>query len=125
MDECNPFPQSCALSLDSPYCNQLDIECFSLMMKDPTYCYKFYWLEAIVKLIDENFERATFDAIIDEMIANAWYTVLEYHVHLSGMLKVEFRDALELVIIKLAAKSKLPSIPTIPHLPFSVLKKGR
>ena len=109
MDECNPFPQSCALSLDSPYCNQLDIECFSLMMKDPTYCYKFYWLEAIVKLIDENFERATFDAIIDEMIANAWYTVLEYHVHLSGMLKGEFRDALELVIIELAAKSELPS----------------
>ncbi|WP_295072242.1 hypothetical protein [uncultured Fibrobacter sp.] len=41
------------------------------MMKDPTYCYKFYWLEAIVKLIDENFEQATFDTIIDEMIANA------------------------------------------------------
>ena len=79
------------------------------MMKDPTYCYKFYWLETIVKLIDENFERATFDAIIDEMIANAWYTVLEYHVHLSGMLKGEFRDALELVIIELAAKSELPS----------------
>lgn len=109
MDERNPFPQSCALSPDSPYCNQLDIECFSLMMKDPTYCYKFYWLEAIVKLIDEDIEQATFDAIIDEMIANAWYTVLEYHVHLSGMLKGEFRDALELAIIELATKSELPS----------------
>ena len=109
MDEYNSFPQSLALDISSPYCNQLDVECFSLMMKNPTYCYKFYWLEAIVKLIDEDFAQATFDAIIDEMIANAWYTVLEYHVHLSGMLKGEFRDALELAIVQLAAKSELPS----------------
>ena len=109
MDEYNSFPQSLALDISSPYCNQLDVECFSLMMKNPTYCYKFYWLEAIVKLIDEDFAQATLDAIIDEMIANAWYTVLEYHVHLSGMLKGEFRDALELAIVLLAAKSELPS----------------
>ena len=109
MDEYNSFPQSLALDISSPYCNQLDVECFSLMMKNPTYCYKFYWLEAIVKLIDEDFAQATLDAIIDEMIANAWYTVLEYHVHLSGMLKGEFRDALELAIVQLAAKSELPS----------------
>ena len=78
------------------------------MMKDPTYCYKFYWLEAIVKLIDEGVERASFDTIIDEMISNAWFTVLEYHIHLSGMLKGEFRDALELAIVCLSEKSALP-----------------
>ena len=76
MDECNPFPQSCALSLDSPYCNQLDIECFSLMMKDPTYCYKFYWLEAIVKLIDEDVNVASFDAIIDEMLGTPFWNTM-------------------------------------------------
>ena len=75
MAEYNSFPQSLALDINSPYCNQLDIECFSLMMKDPTYCYKFYWLEAIVKLIDEDMNEASFDAIIDEMIANAWFTL--------------------------------------------------
>ena len=109
MDECNPFPQSLALDINSPYCNQLDVECFSLMMKDPTYCYKFYWLEAIVKLIDEDVNVASFDAIIDEMIANAWFTVREYHIHLSGMLKGEFRDALELAVTDLAEKSGLQS----------------
>lgn len=109
MDEFNSFPQSCALDINSPYCSQLDIECFSLMMKDPTYCYKFYWLEAIVKLIDEGVERASFDTIIDEMISNAWFTVLEYHIHLSGMLKGKFRDALELAIACLFEKSALPS----------------
>ena len=46
-------------------------------MKDPSFCYKFYWLEAIVKLISEGVTETTFDAIIDEMIANAWYSVLQ------------------------------------------------
>ena len=27
-------------------------------MQSPSYCYKFYWLEAIVKLISENKEEA-------------------------------------------------------------------
>ena len=60
-----------ALNIDTKYYNLLDIEGFSLMMKDPSYCYKFYWLEAIVILISEGIKETTFDAIIDEMIANA------------------------------------------------------
>lgn len=31
----------------------LDIEGFSQMMKDPSYCYKFYWLERAVNLLSE------------------------------------------------------------------------
>ena len=54
-------------------------------------------------------EAQTIANIIDEMIANAWFTVREYHIHLSGMLKGEFRDALEFAIVQLAAKSELPS----------------
>ena len=42
------------LHIDSGYYNTLDIEGFSRMMKDPSYCYKFYWLEAIVQLISED-----------------------------------------------------------------------
>ena len=30
------------------YYNALEIEGFSRMMKDPSDCYKFYWLEVIV-----------------------------------------------------------------------------
>ena len=59
--------------IDNQYYNSLDIEAFSQMMKNPSYCYKFYWLEAIVRLISENVTETTFDEIIDEMIANAWY----------------------------------------------------
>lgn len=59
------------LTIDAHYYNKLDIEGFSRMMKDPSYCYKFYWLEAIVQLISENRCEATYDEIIDEMISNA------------------------------------------------------
>ena len=63
------------LIIDEKYYNMLDIEGFSHMMKDPSYCYKFYWLEAIVQLISEDIGEAAFDAVIGEMICNAWYSV--------------------------------------------------
>ncbi|MBQ8994567.1 MAG: HNH endonuclease [Oscillospiraceae bacterium] len=79
------------------------------MMKDPSYCYKFYWLEALVQLILEGKAEATFDEIIDEMIANAWYSVNEFHIHLSGMVLGEPRDGLERSITRLRDISDLPA----------------
>ena len=100
----------CHLEIDQKYYNNLDIEGFSQMMKDPSFCYKFYWLEAIVQLISENIVETTFDAIIDEMISNAWYSVREFHVHLSGIQSDgEVRDGLERAIMLLTELSDLPA----------------
>ena len=89
------------LEIDGNYYNSLDIEAFSQMMKDPSYCYKFYWLEAIVHLISQDISDTCFDAIIDEMICNAWYSVREFHIHLSGMqADGEVRDGLERAVFK-------------------------
>ena len=98
------------LTIDGKYYNTLDIESFSLMMKDPSYCYKFYWLEAIVQLISEGIREATFDAIIDEMICNAWYSVREFHIHLSGMQPTgQVKDGLERAVLLLTELSDLPA----------------
>ena len=98
------------LTIDGKYYNKLDIEAFSLMMKDPSYCYKFYWLEAIVQLISEGVSEATFDAVIDEMICNAWYSVREFHIHLSGVgADGQVRDGLERTVLKLTELSDLPA----------------
>ena len=43
-------------SIEAKYKNTLDLKDFFLMLKDPTFSYKFYWLEAIVKLISEEKE---------------------------------------------------------------------
>lgn len=63
-----------SFAIDTKYYNQLDIEGFSHMMKDPSYYYKFYWHEAIVQLISEGVTETTFDTVIDEMICNAWFS---------------------------------------------------
>ena len=89
-----------SLEIDHRYYNKLDIEGFSQMMKAPSFCYKFYWLEAIVGLMAANVTETTFDAIIDEMIANAWYSVREFHIHLSGIQSDgSVKDGLERAII--------------------------
>lgn len=98
------------LKINGTYENTLDIEGFAQMMKDPSYCYKFYWLEAIVDLISRDITETTFDEIINEMIANAWYSVREFHIHLSGIQADSLvRDGLERAIQKLTAISSLPA----------------
>ena len=99
-----------SLTIDGKYHNTLDIEGFSKIMKDTSYCYKFYWLEAIVDLISEGIQDTTFDAIIDEMICNAWYSVREFHIHLSGMQADGLvRDGLERAVLRLTELSDLPA----------------
>ena len=108
MAEFDPSKADGKLNISREYYNTLDVEGFARMMKDPSYCYKFYWLEAIVKLILEGVTETTFDAVIDEMICNAWYSVREFHIHLSGMqLDGQVRDGLERAILTLTGLSDL------------------
>ena len=105
MDQYSGTPR---LKIDEAYYNTLDIPSFALMLKDPSYCYKFYWLEAIVQLIAEGATQTTFNDIIDEMICNAWYSVREFHIHLSGLGQAgDVRDGLERAILKLSDLSDL------------------
>ena len=98
------------LDIDPAYYNTLDITSFALMLKDPSYCYKFYWLEAIVNLISADVKDTTFNEIIDEMICNAWYSVREFHIHLSGLYgDGEVRDGLERAVLRLTELSDLPA----------------
>ena len=94
--------------IDKKYHNKLDIEGFSKMMNAPTCCYKFYWLEAIVQLIAANKIEATYDEIINQMISNAWYPVLEYHIHLSGIYgEGTIKDNLEKAVLRLHKLTRL------------------
>ena len=96
------------LIIDKRYYNTLDIEGFSKMMNSPSYCYKFYWLEAIVQLISADKTEATYDEIIYKMISNAWYPVLEFHIHLSGIYgEGIIKDNLEKAVLRLQEISNL------------------
>lgn len=114
------------LTIETKYYNSLDIEGFSRMMKDPSYCYKFYWLEAIVKLISKNRREASYDEIINEMIANAWYSVLGFHIHLSGIWgDGTIKDNLERAIIKLKELSDLPANASDTEIKNAIAKFDR
>lgn len=93
--------------LDKKYHNELDIQSFCLMLKDPSACYKFYWLGAIVKLVSQGKTELTFNEIIDEMIIDAWYSVLEYKLHLSPFRNGGVIDAVELAVKRLSEISGL------------------
>lgn len=78
------------------------------MMNSPSYCYKFYWLESIVQLISADKVAVTYDEVINKMISNAWYPVLEYHIHLSGIYgDVAMKDNLEKAVLTLHELSLL------------------
>ena len=96
------------LTIDGDYINTLEIESFSRMMDSPSFCYKFYWLDAIVNLVIADVLETTFNDIIDEMIASAWYSVVEFHIHLSGVIYKD-KDNLERAVNKLHSLSDLSS----------------
>lgn len=56
----------------------------------------------------ENKTGATHDEIIDKMISNAWYSVLEFHIHLSGIWSDGgIKDNLERAVVKHRELSRL------------------
>ena len=70
--------------IELPYSEELNIGYLSRML-DPdrtTNCYKFFWFQAILNKLSLEHTRFTYDELINEMIADAWYMVTEYHLHL-------------------------------------------
>lgn len=85
--------------------NQLTVEesrKFSAMLGDPTQSYKFYWLEALIKLRISK-KELLFEAIINEMIFNAWYSVAQYHVNLGPFIDGKPSSYLEIAVKEIQA----------------------
>lgn len=89
-----------------PYSDELNIGYLSRLFDNTTNCYKFFWFQAILSKITEKNNRFTFEELIDEMIADAWYMVTEYHLRL-GPLGIT--DNLEEVVKYIFAKYKFRS----------------
>ncbi len=68
-----------------PYSDELNIGYLSRLFDNTTNCYKFFWFLAILRKVDRDHNRFSFDELIDEMIADAWYMVTEYHLRLGPL----------------------------------------
>lgn len=86
-----------------PYSDTLDIAHFSRLFDNKSECYKLFWFQAIAGKVKEGQHIITFETLINEMIADAWYMVSEYHLNLGPS------DALERVVHRLSQISHMKS----------------
>ncbi|MBD5137624.1 MAG: HNH endonuclease [Lachnospiraceae bacterium] len=65
-----------------PYSNELNINYLARLFDNTSECYKFFWFKAILTKLEEGRSNATFEELVNEMVADTWYMVLECHLSL-------------------------------------------
>lgn len=68
--------------MNLPYSDELDIQHLSRLFDNMSECYKLFWFQAIVDAIIDRKECASYDELINQMVADAWYMVSEYKLNL-------------------------------------------
>lgn len=72
-----------------PKSEQLNIAGLSRLFDNKAECYKLFWFQAILNYVCKGQREISFEELIDDMIANAWYMVTEYHLNLGPRDKLE------------------------------------
>ena len=87
--------------MNLPYSSQLNIAALSRLFDNKSECYKLFWFQAILKFCCEGKQDIIFEDLIDEMIADAWYMVTEYHLNLGP------KDTLERLVHYISSISNM------------------
>ncbi len=93
--------------IDTIYLNMLDIEQFSHVFDNTDKCYKFYWLKSILSFAMKGQFVITYDELMERMIAQAWYTVSEYHLHMGAGQGNAFEKAIDSLLEKIEEKDRI------------------
>lgn len=69
--------------------------------------YKYFWFEAILKLLLERTEEHifSFEEIMDEVLWNGWKLVAEENLHLGGMREGKYVNTIERTILQIVDDS--------------------
>ena len=89
-----------------PISEKLNIGYLSRLFDNTSNCYKFFWFQAILRKLNRDNNRFSFDELVNEMIADAWYMVTEYHLRLGP---VGVTDNLEEVVKYIGVIHPFPS----------------
>ena len=84
-----------------PHSDDLEVQYLSRLFDNTSECYKFFWFQAIVTMVLEGKSTFTYEELIDEMIADAWYMVTEYHLNLGP------KDTLERLVHHISTISNM------------------
>lgn len=93
----------------SKYWTELDVKSFGKMLSNKRNSHKFYFFPALVDAINMGKQMITFGEIAEKMIAEAWYPVLEHHIHL-GLYKNGIpNDSIEKAVIEIQKRVNVKS----------------
>lgn len=68
--------------MNLPEHKSLDTQHLQRLFDNMSECYKLFWFQAIVDAVEEEKEIISYDDLVNDMIANAWYMVSEYKLNL-------------------------------------------
>lgn len=77
------------INMELPKYEQLDTLHLQRLFDNMSECYKLFWFQAIVEHVHENQLIISFDELINDMIADAWYMVTEYRLNLGPVDNLE------------------------------------
>lgn len=80
------------MSISLPYNSEINTIKLGRLFDNMSESYKIFWFQAIVNKVNEGNILISYDSLINEMIADAWYMVSEYKLNLGPS------DTLEKVI---------------------------
>lgn len=86
-----------------PYSSDLQTEYLSRLFDNKSECYKLFWFQALLGKITEDKDVITYEELVNEMIADSWYMVTEYHLNLGP------KDNLEAAVKYLSQLSGIKS----------------
>jgi hypothetical protein len=66
--------------MNLPFSNDLPINKLSSSFSNTSATYKFYWLIAIIELVEEGNQTIKKRKVFSRMISNSWYTVNYFHI---------------------------------------------
>lgn len=107
------------------YINLLDTDKFARMLDDPTQCYKFYWLDAILTLIPATENEIPFNSIFDEMIYAAWHSVTKYHLRLGPAIKGASANLLEQAVRIVESDPELVQSPSKEQILNAIRRRDK
>lgn len=84
-----------------PHSEELEIQYLSRLFDKTSECYKLFWFQAIITKVLEGKDIITYNELIDEMIADAWYMVTEYHLNMGP------KDTLERLVHYISSISNM------------------
>ena len=89
------------MNLSLPYDNKLKIKELSRIFDSKSESYKLFWFGSLLSKIMMGRNELTFEELINDMVANAWYMVSEFHLNLGPS------DTMEKLILLLQEETTL------------------